>query len=112
MASLKLTELFSFAWAFTNSRLIDYYRHYFSEVVTVNTKSGPVKGFKIASTFDFQYMNFVGIPYAKNPTGEQRFKVGVVRNVFVLKVNEVKHSVIKLICFFVCLGSTAARAFK
>lgn len=85
MASLKLTELFSFAWAYTNSRLVDYYRHYFSEVVTVTTKSGPVKGFKIASTFDYQYMNFVGIPYAKPPVGELRFKVCTLLLVFFSK---------------------------
>lgn len=75
MTSIKLTDLFSFAWSYTNSRVVDYYRHYFSEVVTVNTKSGPVKGFKIASAFDYRYINFIGIPYAKPPVGELRFKV-------------------------------------
>lgn len=73
--SIKLTDLFSFAWSYTNSRITDYYRHYFSEVVTVTTKSGPVKGYKISSSFDYRYINFVGIPYAKPPVGELRFKV-------------------------------------
>lgn len=73
--ALKFADLFSFAWSFTNSRVVDYYRHYFSEMVTVNTKSGPVKGFKIASAFDYHYINFIGIPYAKPPIGELRFKV-------------------------------------
>lgn len=72
---LKLADLFSFAWSYTNSRVVDYYRHYFSEMVTVTTKSGPVKGFKIASAFDYHYINFIGIPYAKPPIGELRFKV-------------------------------------
>ncbi|XP_055320705.1 esterase B1-like [Sitodiplosis mosellana] len=74
MTSIKLTDLFSFAWSYTNSRVVDYYRHYFSEVCTVTTKSGPVKGFKIASAFDYRYINFIGIPYAKPPVGELRFK--------------------------------------
>lgn len=73
--ALKFTDLFSFAWSYTNSRVVDYYRHYYSETVTVNTKSGPVKGFKIASAFDYRYINFIGIPYAKPPIGELRFKV-------------------------------------
>lgn len=73
--SLKFTDLFSFAWSYTNSRMVDYYRHYFSETVTVTTKSGPVKGYRIASAFDYRYINFVGIPYAKPPVGELRFKV-------------------------------------
>lgn len=77
MTSIKLTDLFSFAWSYTNSRITDYYRHYFSEVVTVTTKSGPVKGYKIASAFDYRYINFLGIPYAKAPVGELRFKVCV-----------------------------------
>lgn len=75
--ALKLGDLLSFAWSYTNSRVVDYYRHYLSEMVTVNTKSGPVKGFKIASAFDFHYINFIGIPYAKPPIGELRFKVCV-----------------------------------
>lgn len=74
-ATLKLTDLFSFAWSFTNSRVVDYYRHYFSEVVTVTTKSGKVNGYKIASAFDYRYINFIGIPYAKPPVSELRFKV-------------------------------------
>lgn len=77
-ATFKFTDLFSFAWSYTNSRVVDYYRHYFSEMVTVTTKSGPVKGYKIASAFDYRYINFVGIPYAKPPIGELRFKVCVL----------------------------------
>lgn len=76
MTTLKLTDLFSLAWSYTNSRVVDAYRHYFSEVITVTTKSGPVKGYKIASGFDYRYINFIGIPYAKPPVGDLRFKVG------------------------------------
>lgn len=73
--SLKFSDLFSFAWSYTSSRCVDYYRNYFSEIVTVTTKSGPVKGFRIASAFDYHYINFHGIPYAKQPIGDLRFKV-------------------------------------
>lgn len=75
MSSLRLSELFSFGWAMGNARLVECYRHYFSETVTVITKSGPVKGHKIVSSFDYEYINFLGIPYAKPPIGELRFKV-------------------------------------
>lgn len=75
MASLKFSEICSFAWSFTNGKLIEFYRHYFSEVITVVTKSGPVKGYKLPSSFDYHYINFFGIPYAKPPVGDLRFKV-------------------------------------
>lgn len=73
--SIRVSDLFSFAWSYTSSRVVDYYRHYFSEVITVTTKSGQVKGYKIASSFDYNYVNFHGIPYAKPPVGDLRFKV-------------------------------------
>lgn len=75
MPSLKATEIFSFSWAFASTRLADYYRYYLGETFTVDTKSGPVKGYKISSSFDYSYYNFHGIPYAKPPIGELRFKV-------------------------------------
>lgn len=75
MTSIKITDLFSFAWTYTNSRLVDCYRNYFSETVMVNTKCGPVKGYKIVSSFEYHYINFIGVPYAKPPIGELRFKV-------------------------------------
>lgn len=59
-SALKLADLIGFAWSFTNARVLDYYRHYFSETVTVNTKSGPIRGFKITSSFGYHYMNFLG----------------------------------------------------
>lgn len=73
--SIRISDILGFAWSYTSTRFVDYYRHYFSEVVTVTTKSGPVKGFKLASAYDYNYINFHGIPYAKPPVGELRFKV-------------------------------------
>lgn len=77
MSSIRISDVLSFAWTYTSSRIVDYYRHYFSETLTVTTKSGPVKGYKIASSFDYNYYNFHGIPFAKPPVGELRFKVNI-----------------------------------
>lgn len=75
MTSVKFSDMVSFAWSYTSSRCTDIYRNAFSEALSVTTKSGPVKGFKIPSAFDFHYYNFCGIPYAKPPIGDLRFKV-------------------------------------
>lgn len=84
MASLKFSEMFSFAWSFTNGKLIEIYQHCLSEVVTVVTKSGTVKGYQLPSSFDYHYLNFFGIPYAKPPVGELRFKVIAIHELFVI----------------------------
>lgn len=77
MSTVRISDVLSFAWTYTSSRVVDYYRHYFSEAITVTTKSGPVKGYKIVSSFDYNYYNFHGIPYAKPPVDELRFKVNI-----------------------------------
>lgn len=73
--SLSFTDLFSIAWLKTRLSIVDFYRFRVSETIIVSTKSGPVKGYKMGSNFNFQYLNFFGIPYAKPPIGELRFKV-------------------------------------
>lgn len=75
MASFKVSDVCSIVWSITSSRCVDFCRSIQSEVVTVTTKAGPVKGYKIASSFDYHYINFIGIPYAKAPVGDLRFKV-------------------------------------
>lgn len=75
MASFSVSDVFSVAWSITSSRFVDCCRNIQSEVVAVNTKCGPVKGYKIPSSFDYEYINFFGIPYAKPPVGNLRFKV-------------------------------------
>ncbi|KAJ9588207.1 hypothetical protein L9F63_018428 [Diploptera punctata] len=40
----------------------------------VNVKQGSLKGLKKTSVYDIPYYAFVGIPYAKPPVGERRFK--------------------------------------
>lgn len=78
MTTIRMSDVLSFAWTYAGTRLVDCYRHYFSEAITVTTKSGPVKGYKIASSFDYNYYNFHGIPFAKPPVGDLRFKVNIV----------------------------------
>lgn len=72
---LKLMEILAFAWTGIKLFIIECRRYYYREETVVKTKSGLVKGFKIASSFDYSYFNFIGIPYAKAPIGELRFKV-------------------------------------
>jgi len=43
--------------------------------VTVTLEQGAVKGLLIESIRDRQLLAFLGIPYAKPPVGELRFKV-------------------------------------
>lgn len=72
---LKITELVSFAWAGLKLLTEDCYRYFYREEVIVRIKAGQVKGYKIATSYNYQYYNFLGIPYAKPPIGKLRFKV-------------------------------------
>lgn len=58
---LPVSELLSLAWTKTKSTVSEYMHRFSSEIVTVTTNSGPVKGFKIASACDYRYYNFNGI---------------------------------------------------
>lgn len=78
---LKLIDILAFAWTGIKLFLIECRRYYYREETVVETKSGLVKGFKIASSFDYSYFNFIGIPYAKPPIGELRFKVRLVLSI-------------------------------
>lgn len=72
---LEFHNKFELIWAGIKSFADDCYRYYHREEVTVKIKSGFVKGFKISSHYDYRFFNFIGIPYAKPPVGELRFKV-------------------------------------
>lgn len=73
--SISFSDICSIVWAKTKLSIVDSYRFRVCETKMVSTKSGPVKGYKMGSSFDYQYLNFIGIPYAKPPIGELRFKV-------------------------------------
>lgn len=45
------------------------------ETLIVETNYGPVRGQKRTSVLGEQFFSFRGIPYAKPPVGELRFKV-------------------------------------
>ncbi len=68
-------EICSFVWTKVKLTVAEYYYHRFNENVIVTTKSGKVRGYKTKSPLDYEYFNFIGIPYAKPPIGELRFKV-------------------------------------
>lgn len=85
MASMRVSDIFSLMWSITSSRLVDCCRNIKSEVVTVTTKAGLVKGYKVQSSFAYQYINFFGIPYGKPPVGDLRFKVSGFRYFAILK---------------------------
>lgn len=72
---MKITDFLSFAWTGIKVITEDFYRYFQREEIIVRLTSGQVRGFKIASSFDYEYYNFLGIPYAKPPIGELRFKV-------------------------------------
>lgn len=72
---LRITDMFSLGWSGIKVLCGDCRRYSHREEVTVRIKAGQVKGFKIASSYNYQYYNFIGIPYAKPPIGELRFKV-------------------------------------
>lgn len=72
---LDLSEKLMIIWAAVKSFIVDCCRYYRREEIIVKTKTGLVKGFKIASDYEYRYFNFIGIPYAKPPIGDLRFKV-------------------------------------
>lgn len=75
---MPLSVLLPIALAKAKLSAVDYYRQTSSDVITVTTNAGPVKGYKTPSSCEhYQYINFLGIPYAMPPVGELRFKVRV-----------------------------------
>lgn len=43
----------------------------------VTIRQGVLRGAKVKTDSGFEYYEFLGIPYAKPPVGDLRFKVGV-----------------------------------
>lgn len=51
---------------------------------TVETKNGKIRGIRKKTLFKkVDYYSFKGIPYAKSPTGELRFKVSEIFRFFI-----------------------------
>lgn len=83
---LQISEKLAIIWSGAKSFIDDTIRYYQREEVIVKTKSGIVKGFSIASQYNYQYYNFLGIPYAKPPIGDLRFKVCEINCVDILTI--------------------------
>lgn len=70
-------ENLSFALPFASYKINEMYRRYFAPYVLVNTTLGPIRGLEVASDFGYKYAQFQGVPFAKPPVGELRFKVNI-----------------------------------
>lgn len=68
-------DLLSYAWPYTTYKVSEYYKRYFGNSVQVDTHLGPIRGTAVSSQFGYKYVGFQGVPYAKPPIGELRFKV-------------------------------------
>lgn len=61
-----------------NSRTGSDNLNLYSDTIVVNTITGQVRGLKAVTLFESKsYYSFKGIPYAKPPLGDLRFKVSV-----------------------------------
>lgn len=78
MLPLTLREIWGIIWAKVKLVFTDYFAHRFGERILLPIKSGVVRGYRVNSSFNYSYMNFVGIPYARPPVGEFRFKVRLI----------------------------------
>lgn len=72
---LKPKDFFPFIWNIFLYKIVEFFQILFCKKITVNTSAGRVIGYKTKSPFDFDYNNFIGIPYAEPPIGSLRFKV-------------------------------------
>lgn len=72
---LKITDVLPFFWRVFKYKFTEFFQLLFSEKVTIKTSAGRVIGYKLNTPFDYEYYNFIGIPYAQPPIGPLRFKV-------------------------------------
>lgn len=59
-----------------------------SEFVLTETEYGKVRGIKKLSVLNGKYLSFTGIPYAKPPIGNLRFKVRISLHGFLSRLKE------------------------
>lgn len=76
----------SYALPFASYKINQIYGRYKAPYVLVQTTLGPIRGLEMASSeFGYKYVQFQGVPYAKPPIGELRFKVGLKEEEFIVK---------------------------
>lgn len=59
------------------------YRKKMSDSDVIEIEYGKVRGIKKVSALETPYTAFLGVPYAKAPLGELRFKVSITNDSFV-----------------------------
>lgn len=68
-------EFASYILPYSSYKFNELYKRYFNHTISANTSLGPIKGIQTTSFAGYEYFEFRGIPYAKPPVGELRFKV-------------------------------------
>lgn len=70
-----IPEILTLGWSAIKVLTEDFYHYFFHEDIIIDINAGRVRGYKISSSYNYKYYNFLGIPYAKPPIGDLRFKV-------------------------------------
>lgn len=68
-------ELIPYIWPVTRYAVSEFFKRILSDSVKIKSSHGEIIGFEMSSPFGFRYKNFLGVPYAKPPIGNLRFKV-------------------------------------
>ncbi|KAG4069037.1 hypothetical protein HA402_008348 [Bradysia odoriphaga] len=67
-------ELVPYIWPAVLYKIAEYLKRKLGESVTIKSSLGEIIGVKMSSSEGFNYINFLGVPYAKPPIGSLRFK--------------------------------------
>lgn len=70
-----MMEIASYAWPYASYKISEAYKRCFGVYVQAETTLGPIRGIEQQSQFGYKYSGFQGIPYAKPPIGDLRYKV-------------------------------------
>lgn len=68
-------ELASYALPYISYKIGESYKRLVGTTVQIDTTLGPIRGIEQQSTFEYKYIGFQGVPYAKPPIGNLRYKV-------------------------------------
>lgn len=70
-------ELAAYIWPLATYKISEFFKRIFGESITIKSSHGEIVGVKMSSSYGFHYINFLGVPYAKPPIGNLRFKVRI-----------------------------------
>lgn len=68
-------DLLPLAWPAVVYTISEFLKRKFGQSVTIKSSLGEIVGIKMSAAEGFEYINFLGVPYAKPPIGSLRFKV-------------------------------------